>query len=121
MEERVGFTTELDGHKYEGAQAQVNSDPLIDSATGGLMILRDFTFKINKSIQYTPTKQELFNHHWTQIKTMLWKDGLVHMEQFDPRIVVGDDLYTIFVTCKPNLTNTVTERPLTLQEILPNK
>ena len=121
MEERVDFKTELDGHKYEGAQVQVNSDPLIDSGKGDVIILRDYTFSINPEVKYTPTKQELFNYHWPQIKTMLWKDGLTHVEEIEPRVIVGEKMYTIFITCKPNLHNTVTEKAFTLQDLIPTK
>lgn len=121
MAERVDFKTELDGHQYEGAQMQTKSDPLIDSAKGDVIILRDYTFSINPLVKYTPTKQELFNYHWPQIKTMLWKDGLTHSEVVAPRIVIGEKMYTIFITCKPVANVTVNEKPLTLQELMLTK
>lgn len=118
------FALEKDKKKWEGNVLEVKSDPLQDSGTGKPYIIRCFEFKINPEIKYTPTKQELFNAHWKQLQIMLWGDGLRHYEGIEPRIVIGKDTYKIFITAEPRVSNgitqTIAEKPRTLQEILPN-
>lgn len=113
---------------WEGKTAQVKSDPLIDAGTGKPYLLRSFQFKINPLILHTPTKQELFNYHWQQIRTTLWGDGLRWREDVNPRIVINKKnlTYTIFILCEPRLgaggvTTMFNERPKTLQEITSKK
>ena len=109
------FTLDNNGEKWEGANVDVKSDPLIDSATGQASILRIFEFAINPTVQYVPTKQELFEYHYPQISAALWKDGLVENREVAPRITLSDKKYRIYVTCTAKLGLTVLEKPLTLQ------
>ncbi len=97
---------------------------MVDSGTGKPFILRTFEFGINpqtskmfKDLNVRPSKQEIFNSHWPQIRTVLWGDGLVANEDVEPRIVIGADKYQIFVLCEPKMRTMVAERPQTLQDV----
>ncbi len=115
------FTFDNQGEKWEGATADVQSDPLIDSGKGEISILRIFEFAINPAVQYVPTKQELFEYHYPQIVAALWKDGLVENRDVPPRITLGDKKYRIYVTCSAKQGLTVLEKPITLQELMVTK
>lgn len=118
------FALEKDRKKWEGNVLEVKSDPLVDSGTGKPYILRSYAYKINPEVKETPSKQELFNSHWKHIQTTLWADGLKAYEGVNPRIVVGKDSYQIILAAEPRtvngVTNTIVEKPRTLQQILKN-
>lgn len=107
-----------DGLKWSGGEVEVKSDPLIDSGTGKPYVMRFFEFSMNPQVKYAPTKQELFNCHWNQIRHLLWRDGLVAYEGVEPRIVMGKKHYRIVLVCEPRLNTVVADRPATLQEIV---
>lgn len=113
-------TDEGQMHAEEG---EVDSNiPLIDAGTGDTHILRTFSFKMNPENKKIPTNQELFNSHWTQIKALLWGDGLIANEEVEPRIALVKGSYDIHVLCQPRMgaggTRTlVHEKPQTLQDI----
>ncbi len=106
---------------WYGRDLQTNSDPLIDSGTGRPMIIRQFQFVFNPNLKQKPTKQDLFNSHWPQMKIMLWGDGLVANTDVEPRMIVGKRKYRIFLLCEPKLRTMVAERPLTLQQLTQSK
>lgn len=112
---------DLVNEKWEGASAEVNSDPLIDSGTGTVNILRIFEYAINPEVKYTPSKQELFSYHYPQIANTLWKDGLVANQEVAPRITLSDKTYRIYVTCNAKQGTTILEKPVTLQDLIPTK
>lgn len=115
------FVTTSPGHKWEGQDIEVKSDPLIDSGTGKPVIIRMFQFAANPEIlkKFKPTKQELFNSHATQIKHMLWADGLRPLDGISPSVNTSKkrEMYRIFVTCEARLGLNIIEKPKTLQEI----
>jgi hypothetical protein len=119
MDSKQEFTLDNAGERWEGANAEVKSDPLIDSATGQVSILRIFEFAINPAVQHVPTKQELFEYHYPQITAALWKDGLVENREVAPRLTISEKKYRIYVTCTAKQGLTVLEKPLTLQELMP--
>lgn len=118
----LSFELEKNRQTWEGNTLEVKSDPLIDAGVGKPYILRCFEFRINPLVKQTPTRQELFNHHWRQIQSMLWADGLKAYEAVNPRIIVGKQSYRIFVTAEPRLSNGIAislgEKPRTLQQII---
>ena len=120
MESKQDFKLEKDGEQWEGASVDVNSDPLIDSGTGSAHVLRIFEYAINPAIEHVPTKQELFEYHYQQINTTLWKDGLVANQEVPPRITIGPKTYRIYVTCDAKQGTTILEKPVTLQELMQN-
>ncbi len=95
------------------------STPLIDDASGQAYIIRCFQFKIHPNVTQKPTKQELLNGHAHLIRTYLWKDSLLPVEEVDPKVVFDKDGkgYRIFVTCIPRLGEALLEKVQTLQEI----
>lgn len=118
--------------KWTGQQVGVNSDvPLMDLGTGQKYIVRQFLFSFNplkiKEIQEkkipAPTQQELFNSNWPQIRTELWKDGLVAIQEkeYPPKIVIGKKRYKIIVVCQARLGTIIAEHVNTLQEVLKPK
>lgn len=116
-----GFVTTNEGHKWEGQEIEVKGDPLIDSGTGKPVIIRMFQFAANPEIlkKVKPSKQELFNSHAMQIKSMLYADGLMPLEGISPTVNTSkkNEMYRIFVTCEARPGVVVAERPKTLQEL----
>lgn len=115
------FQTVGAGHVWEGQELEVKSDPLMDDGTGSKVIIRMFQFAANPEIlkKLKPSKQELFNSHAMQIKSMLWADGLVPRDDISPTVNTSKkrEMYRIFVTCEPRLGVSVLETPKTLQEL----
>lgn len=110
--------------EWEGAQAQVESETKLnaDKGIGQAVVLRTFTFAANKESfqRHLPTAQELFNSHSKGIDTMLWKDGLKHFMEVEPRLIFSKDKshYRFIVACIPALGNTLIDTPHTLTELL---
>lgn len=113
-----GQTGSADDEWY-GQTVAVNSDPLSDSGEGNHALWRVFQFKPNPELKKFPSNQELFNIHWQQIETQLWKDGLTARKDYAPALKWSDkkDMYAILIVCEPRLNNAVIEKPQTLQEI----
>lgn len=118
------FVTTNPGHKWEGQEIEVRSDPLIDSGTGKPVIIRMFQFAANPEIlkKMKPSKQELFNSHALQIKHMLWADGLMPLDGISPTVNTSKkrEMYRIFVTCEARPGVVIAEKPKSLQEITQN-
>jgi len=110
-----------DKEVWEGQEMAAESDPIFDPGMGQTLTIRKFDFRGNPEIEQAPSKQELFNAHWPQIKTMLWKDGLVEMEEIPPKLMFTRTGYTIVVVAKARLGVMWNDRPLTLNDILPSK
>lgn len=110
---------------WTGQELQTESTPLVDPGSGRKLILRMFEFTINpqkvkeiKAKKIKLDKQQLFNMHWPQIKTMIWGDGLVANRDVDPRVIIGRKNYRIFVLCEPKFGTMVADKTKTLQELL---
>lgn len=114
--------------KWYGQQVGVNSDvPLMDEGKGSPYIIRQFEFAFDPSMLQKihdkkipiPTRQELFDSNWNQIRTTLWGDGLVAIKEkeFPPHVIVGKKKYKIILTCMPRFGTLVAERPNTLQQL----
>lgn len=106
---------------------QTEGTPLIDPGTGQPFIIRQFEFSFDPSVVKKikekklppPTKQELFDATWPQIRIQLWGDGLVALEEkeYPPRIVIGKKKYKVYLVCQPQKRMMVAEKPFTLQEL----
>ncbi len=110
------------GDDWYGQEANVQSGPLVDSGTGIPVIMRFFEFKANpvNLKRDKPTKQDLFNSHYHQIKTTLWADGLKVLEGIEPAIILSKrkDSYRIMVTCIPKEGVSLLESTQTLQQLI---
>lgn len=117
------FSVDIDDNTWEGSQLEATSDPLIDSNQGKPYVIRFFEYSINPQVEYTPSKQELFNHHYKQIRNDLWKDGLTAVESVSPRVLFSKDKkkYYIAVTAEPKLNVAILEKTQTLQQIINQK
>lgn len=114
--------------KWYGQEVGVEADQVfIDEAKGKPVIIRQFEFSFNpetvrkirqKKIP-APTRQELFNAHWPQIKVMLWGDGLVAIEEaeFPPHVIVGKKRYKILLTCQPRMGTIVNDKFRTISNL----
>jgi|ERR1051325_2024641 hypothetical protein len=118
--------------KWNAQQLGVNSDiPLKDDGTGQKYIIRQFLFsfdpeklqKMRDNKMRIPTDQELFNSNWPQIRTMLWGDGLIAVEEkeYPPKLVRGKGMYKIILTCQPKLGVMVADKMNKLQDVLKPK
>lgn len=122
MEERiVNSENSENSNDWYGQSVQVNSDPLIDSGKGKQISIRTFEFSTNPELKVIPSRQEVFNAHWPQIKNQLWKDGLTALEEVEPRFKFSDDKkkYFIIVVCQAQANTVFLETSKTLQELLP--
>ena len=128
--DKLGQELDIDTgtEKWRGREIGVNSDiPLMDEGTGRPYIIRQFEFSfdparlidIKKKKAPAPTKQELFNSVWSQIRRTLWGDGLVAIEdsKTPPRVLVGKKVFKVILLCEPKFGTTLVERPNTLQEL----
>ena len=109
----------VDGYEY-GANLDAEGMPLIDPGTGQTVTIRTFVFKMNPNIKNIPDKQILFNSHARQIKTILWGDGLVPLEEISPRVIIDTKKhrYQFFIPCKARREVLFMEKPKNLSELL---
>jgi len=107
--------------KWHADQLETKSDPLIDSGTGRPYIIRQFDFTFKPGMKKFPTKQDLFNAHWPQIRVLLWSDGLVANEDVEPRVLMNKKKYKIILLCEPKFGRVVMDKPQNLQQILTKK
>lgn len=121
------FTGFKGKEKWEGANIQAESTPLIDPGTGEPIIIRTFMFKFNpewikknKGVKNV-NKQELFNNHWKFLQLELWKDGLTPNEGVEPKMTFKKGHYFIQLTCRARLGVMVADSPETLNKILARK
>ena len=110
-----------DSTKYDyGATLDTEGMPLIDPGTGQTITIRVFEFKMNPNIKQIPDKQTLFNSHARQIKTILWGDGLIPLEEVNPRVIIDakKHTYQFFIPCKARREVLFMEKPKNLTEEL---
>lgn len=123
------FEVHKDGQVYEGREVAVKGEPLIDPGQGDRRYLRCFMF--GKNPEYKGRKlsnQEIFNWHWRELSKWLWGDGLVPVEEIEPKVThfpanrkypLGG--YVIAIVTKPRFGISAFDETKTLQEILPAK
>lgn len=131
ISERIGIDTGLE--KWEASQAQTQSSPIFDPGVGEALIIRSFTFffnpetkqKIKQKKMAPPTRQELFNSVWPQIRVMLWGDGMVAIEEelTPPRLLIRKNKFVVSLLCKARtkstgIKETIINKPKTLNEYL---
>ena len=108
--------------KYEyGADLSTEGVPLIDPGTGKTISLRVFHFKMNPELKHFPSdKQAIFSSHAQKIKTVLWGDGLVAIEDVAPRVMINkrNHTYDIIVPCEARLSTMFIDKPKNLSEEL---
>lgn len=123
------FTSEMSGKEsyhnntnYDLESIETKSETHLedDQGYGGAAILRTFTFGINPEAfrQHTPSKQELFNSHLKGIEMALWKDGMMVMDEVEPKVIIDPKgkQYMIFVGARPMRGHLLKEVPKTLAE-----
>ncbi len=116
-------TINLEGNKHETSSVEAESQTKLehDTGTGGAVVMRSFTFKVDKDMfkLAPPTKQELFNSHAHGLEMMLWRDGLIFEKSHEPHILFNKKFtkYTIFLVATPARGHSVLETPQTLTEI----
>ena len=117
-EVKIGAYNMDNNEEWYGQSVEAKSDPLIDSGTGKPYIIRQFDFSFKPGLKQKPTKQQLFNQHWPQLRALIWGDGLVASTDVDPRVLVNRRTYKIILLCEPQFGQTVIDRPTTLQDVL---
>lgn len=123
---------DLSGHWY-GGQGQVKSDPLIDMGVGDDKIVRFFQYQFDPEILKKikdkklkpPSKQELFNSVWPQIRIQLWGDGLVANTDIEPRMQIKKRQFIIGLVCEPRanaqgVKNVLVDKSHSLNDYLKN-
>lgn len=102
--------------------------PMVDTGTGKSFVLRPFRFAKKPDVwqklkqeNRVPTKQDLFNYHWPQMKSMIWGDGLVANTDVAPRVIMQKKGYTIFILCEPKFGVNIFEKPTNLQTVFKKK
>lgn len=114
-------TTKMHDHEHEVKSVEATSDTNLelDTGYGNAVVIRCFEFGANPTVfkEHPPTKQELFNSHQNGIQMALWKDGLKVLSSVEPRIVIKEETYMIFVTAVPSRGNVLSELPKTLSQL----
>jgi len=107
---------------YEyGADLHTEGAPIIDPAEGRTISIRLFEFKMNPGLKIRHLdKQQVFNSHASQIKTILWGDGLRPLDEVGPRVILNKKkgTYQIFVPCEARRDVLFIEKPRSLSEQL---
>ncbi len=111
-----GVSSSYDTSSVE-AKSKVHLE--MDKGEGNAVVIRRFSFGINPQVwlEHPPTKQDLFNHHIKGIEMALFRDGLKLYLESQPRIVVSNTNYEIFIAAVPKKGYLLKERPQTLGEI----
>ena len=107
-------------YNWETNQISFN-EPVVDLREGKPAILRFYTFKFNPAIKKRPSKQELFRASAKQITDMLWKDGLIERRDIAPRVSIGQNGYTVYVTAEARQGVMINDKIRSLNEVLSNK
>jgi len=111
-----------DFNDWQASAMETEDVAMFDEAKGDKFILRHFEYKLPPGVDIEALdRQDLFNHHWKEIEMTLWEDGFTVVKEIDPRIVFQDDIYRIFVTCRPRVglgvVAQINEEATTLQDI----
>ena len=118
---KPGNGVDIGDAKYEyGANLDTEGVPLVDPGVGQTVTIRTFVFKMNPKVRDFPDKQTLFNYHARQIKTILWGDGLIPLEEVSPRVIIDVKRrrYQFFIPCKARREVLFMEKPKNLSEEL---
>lgn len=101
---------------WEGEEAIVHSEPMLEGGGGAPIIVRRFDFNLPPGLP-TPTGELLLNFHKSKIIAFLWKDELELIRE--PRIEFSKskEKFRIFATCKAKKGSIINERPQLLQEM----
>ena len=101
---------------WEGQEIVSEKFEIHDPGVGQPVILRTFEFKLNpalpKNIKFT--KQDIFKSHEEMIKTMLWGDGMLILDEKHPKVQISkkQNKYRIFVLCTPR--EVLLDKPTTI-------
>lgn len=104
------------GEVWEAESAQTDTTPLFDGGHGKPIILRTFDFKL-PPMESVPANQDLLDANIKAVKTFLWKDELVMIQ--DPKVVKAKDnlSFRIFATCQAKSGSVILDTPLKVQDI----
>lgn len=100
---------------WEAQEMQTEKVEIRDPGQGKPLILRTFEFQLNPALpkDFKFSKQDIFNSHGQQIKTLLWADGMIPLDNPNkkPKVQISkkQNKYRIFVLCMPY--QTVLETP----------
>lgn len=116
--------------KWNAQEVSTESDPIDDPGIGEKYVIRKFDFAFNpetaKAIRNKklapPTKQDLFNSVWPQLRIMLWGDGLYAVEEADlpPKMTIGKKKFSVVIVCQPARNRGFMGRHKSLNEYLQN-
>lgn len=121
----VGGEFITDDGEWQGQTVEVKSDTHLedDHGTGDPVIVRMFEFTMNPQAfkDHQPNIQDIFDSHKKGIAALLWQDGLSIIPEVEPRIVFAKDkpTYSIFITARPSIGQTVIDKTFTLSELIP--
>ena len=88
--------------KWYGSTLETEGVPMIDKGIGTAYDLKVFEYAMKplaEGVAY-PTKQQLFDIHWPEIRLRIWSDGLVANTEVPPRVSIGKRRYRIFILCE---------------------
>lgn len=112
---------------WEGSEVEVMADEVADEGSGGAVIVRCFDFKFPPGNTVIPTKDQILTPQYLKtLQTLLYFD---HDMEFaaEPRVVIQETGFKVFVTCQPRKGARVIDKhgslitPLTSQEIINGK
>lgn len=115
-------TANIDGEKWDVKQAEVHSDPIHDSGTGGKSLVRRFVFMLPK--ERDASDEEIFDYHMKNtIPKFLFVDELTIAGE--AKFTVKENVIHIVVPCEPRMHNgvrsSIHESAELVQDIISNK
>lgn len=104
---------------WEGEEAIVHSDPLLDDGSGIPVVIRKFDFAVPPGVQL-PSKDQLLTHNRSKIVAFLWTDELELIRELKIELSKDKKHFRIFAICKAKKGSLIHQKPQTLQEITQN-
>src|SRR3990167_725739 len=108
----------FEGAKMDIMEAETESVPLVNPATGKPVIIRRFEYDVPPYTIDWPTEEEIRYIHQKSIEKFLYKDELKLFDEL--RVIIHKDKnkFEIFAPCEPLTSSYIVEKPHTLQEII---
>lgn len=101
---------------WQGEEAIVHSDPLMDDGSGMKVIVRKFDFAVPQGV-LLPPKDQLLTANRSKIISFLWMDELELIKDLRIEISKNRKHFRIFATCMAKKGSIIYEKPQTLQQI----
>ena len=101
--------------KWYGREDQTGDSSIHDTGKGEAIVIRQFEFKLNPTLEKLPTAEEIITPEYLKdLNIQLWADGLRLVMK--PRVAIDKEKCIIFAPCQARAGSTILEEPKLLQE-----